>query len=143
MIEKWEWLSFKVGQWKVEYSRERRISSGEQQMVDRSIINRPFTVDRQQGVEVYGRLKGKGVADFNYWAAALTGTGRGNVNNDDNHLMYFGDFNGISSDDTWILKDLIWRNMKCLPVSSPLSAVTNQKSIHTLFTSRRRVFGRL
>ncbi len=90
MIEKWEWLSFKVGQWKVEYSRERRISSGEQQMVDRSIINRPFTVDRQQGVEVYGRLKGKGVADFNYWAAVLTGTGRGNVNNDDNHLMYFG-----------------------------------------------------
>ena len=90
MIEKWDWLSFKVGQWKVEYSRERRISSGEQQMVDRSIINRPFTVDRQQGVEVYGRLKGKGVADFNYWMAALTGTGRGNVSNDDNHLMYFG-----------------------------------------------------
>ena len=90
MIEKWDWLSFKVGQWKVEYSRERRISSGEQQMVDRSIINRPFTVDRQQGVEVYGRLKGKGVADFNYWVAALTGTGRGNVSNDDNHLMYFG-----------------------------------------------------
>ena len=90
MIEKWDWLSFKVGQWKVEYSRERRISSGEQQMVDRSIINRPFTVDRQQGVEAYGHLKGEGIADFNYWVAALTGTGRGNVNNDDNHLMYFG-----------------------------------------------------
>ena len=90
MIEKWDWLSFKVGQWKVEYSRERRISSGEQQMIDRSIINRPFTTDRQQGVEVYGHLKGKGVADFNYWLATLTGTGRGNVANDDNHLMYFG-----------------------------------------------------
>ena len=88
-IEKWPWLSFKAGQWKVEYTRERRISSGEQQMIDRSIINRPFTLDRQQGIELYGRLKGKGVADFNYWVAVLTGTGRGNVANDDNHLMYF------------------------------------------------------
>lgn len=89
-IEKWEWLRFQVGQWKVEYTRERRISSGEQQMVDRSVINREFTVDRQQGVEVSGRLKGKGVADFNYWAAVATGTGRGSRLNDDGHLMYFG-----------------------------------------------------
>lgn len=90
MVEKWEWLSLKVGQWKVEFTRERFISSGEQQTVDRSLINRPFTVDRQMGVEVYGHLKGKGIADFNYWAAALTGTGRGNTSNDDNNLMYFG-----------------------------------------------------
>lgn len=90
MIEKWKWMSFKVGQWKVEYTRERFISSGEQQTVDRSFINREFTVDRQMGVEVYGHLKGRGIADFNYWAAALTGTGRGNTANDDNNLMYFG-----------------------------------------------------
>lgn len=90
MVEKWEWLKLQAGQWKVEYTRERRISSGEQQMMDRSVINRPFTVDRQQGAEVYGHLKGKGVADFNYWLAALTGTGRGNTQNDDNHLLYFG-----------------------------------------------------
>ncbi|SHM87114.1 Phosphate-selective porin O and P [Chitinophaga jiangningensis] len=88
-VEKWEWLKFQVGQFKVEYSRERRISSGEQQMVDRSVINRPFTVDRQQGAEIYGRLKGRGVADFNYWLGVFTGTGRGSTQNDDNHLMYF------------------------------------------------------
>src|SRR5688572_12060086 len=45
MLEKWDWLSFKAGQWKVEYSRERFISSGAQQMVDRSVINRSFTLD--------------------------------------------------------------------------------------------------
>jgi phosphate-selective porin OprO and OprP len=90
MFEKWEKFKFLVGQWKVEYTRERRISSGEQQMVDRSVINRPFTLDRQQGAEIYGRLKGRGVADFNYWFAVTTGTGRGNSENDDNHLMYFG-----------------------------------------------------
>lgn len=90
MIEKWEYLSFKVGQWKTEFTRERFISSGEQQMMERSLINRPFTVDRQLGAEVYGHLKGNGIADFNYWFAALTGTGRGSTSNDDNHLMYFG-----------------------------------------------------
>lgn len=90
MFEKWKWLSLKVGQWKVEFSRERRISSGEQQMVDRSILNRPFTVDRQQGVELYGHIQGKGLLDINYWTAVLTGTGRGSSQNDDSHLMYFG-----------------------------------------------------
>lgn len=102
MIEKWDWLKFQIGQWKVEYTRERRISSGEQEMIDRSVINRPFTVDRQQGAEVYGRLKGRGLADFNYWAAVLTGTGRGSTANDDNRLMYFGrlqwNFTGIYLD---------------------------------------------
>ncbi|MDX6189217.1 porin [Flavobacterium sp. Fl-318] len=90
MIEKWDWMSFKIGQWKTEFTRERFISSGEQQMVERSILNRPFTTDRQHGVEIYGHLKGKGIADFNYWVAALTGTGRGNTKNDDQNLMYFG-----------------------------------------------------
>lgn len=89
MIEKWEWLSFKLGQWKVEFTRERFISSGKQQLVDRSIINRAFTVDRQQGAEVYGHLKGDGVLDFNYWAGVFTGTGRGVRENDDRHMMYF------------------------------------------------------
>ena len=92
MVEKYEFLNLKVGQWKVEFTRERFISSGEQQMVERSFVNREFTVDRQQGIELYGHLKPGGIADFNYWVAALTGTGRGNTKNDDKHLMYFGRF---------------------------------------------------
>ncbi len=39
-------LNLKVGQWKVHYNRERVISSGQQQMFDRSIINPIFTLDR-------------------------------------------------------------------------------------------------
>lgn len=89
-IEKLDWLKFQAGQFKVEYTRERRVSSGEQQMVDRSVINRPFTIDRQQGAEIYGHIKGRGIADFNYWFGVFTGTGRGNTQNDDSHLMYFG-----------------------------------------------------
>lgn len=88
MIEKWEALSFKAGQWKADYNRERVISSGEQQMIERCIITRPFTLDRQQGIEVYGHLKSKGAVDLHYWLSVMTGTGRGATVNDDNNLMY-------------------------------------------------------
>lgn len=57
-------------------------------MLERSLINRPFTLDRQQGIAFYGRLQGGGRADFNYWISMLTGTGRGTSFNDDDHLLY-------------------------------------------------------
>ncbi len=89
-IEKWEEFNVKVGQWKIDYTRERTVSSGAQQLVDRSILNRVFTVDRQQGVAIYGRLFKGTSADLNYWATVATGSGRGNSNNNNEHLMYVG-----------------------------------------------------
>ena len=88
MIEKYPFLKIKVGQWKVQYNRERIISSGKQQTAERSILTRQFTIDRQQGISLFGHLKGEGIADFNYWLSTLMGTGRGNESNDDHHLMY-------------------------------------------------------
>ncbi len=88
MIEKYSFLKLKVGQWKARYSRERIISSGKQQDVDRSIINSVFTIDRQQGVSLYGNLKSTGAANFNYWASVFSGTGRSGSSNDDSSLMY-------------------------------------------------------
>ncbi len=134
MIEKWEWLSFKAGQWKIEYTQERFISSGKQQLVDRSILNRPFTVDRQQGVEVYGHLKGSGALNFNYWIAGLTGTGRGSRSNDDENLMYFGRFqwNFLGREMKFEGSDV-----KITPKAAAfisLSAITNQSSF-TRFSS--------
>jgi len=132
-VEKWDWFKFQVGQFKVEYTRERRISSGEQQMTDRSVINRAFTLDRQQGVEVYGRLKGKGIADFNYWLGVFTGTGRGNSQNDDKHLMYFGraqwNFTGLYLDFVGSDIDIHQRPAGVLAIN----AVTNQ-SPYTRFS---------
>jgi phosphate-selective porin OprO/OprP len=87
MLEKLPYLKLKVGQWKAHYTRERVISSGKQQTVERSIINRPFTIDRQQGVSVFGRLHGGGLADFNYWLSMFMGTGRGARENDDKNPM--------------------------------------------------------
>ena len=90
MFEKWKWMKFKVGQWKIEYTRERLISSGKQQLVGRSILNRYFTLDRQQGVTIYGNVGNKRLANFSYWLAILTGAGRSATTNPTNDLMYHG-----------------------------------------------------
>ena len=88
MFGKFPWLKIKLGQWKVQYNRERIISSGKQQTVERSILTRAFTIDRQQGLSVYGHLIGNNALNFNYWVSIFMGTGRGSTTNDDNHLMY-------------------------------------------------------
>lgn len=134
MVEKWEWLNIKAGQWKVEFSRERRISSGEQQMMDRSIINRAFTLDRQQGVELYGRLRDKGAFDFSYWMAVLSGTGRGNRSNDDEHLMYFGRIQWNIFNDVMDFKSSDVDFKKSPAAIIALAAVTN-RSPYTRFSS--------
>jgi len=89
-VEKYPWLKFRIGRWKVDYNRERIISSSKQQMMDRSLLNRFFTVDRQQGISVYGRVNDGGFADFNYWVSILNGTGRGSGLNKIGNAMYMG-----------------------------------------------------
>jgi len=88
MVTKYPGLSLKAGQWKAQYNRERIISSGKQQMVERSLITRPFTIDRQQGVSIFGHLKPGDKAGFSYWLSVFTGMGRGGGANDDAHMMY-------------------------------------------------------
>lgn len=89
MIEKYKWLQLRVGQWKINYNRERVDSSGKQQFVERSIVNTVFTIDRQVGVMAYGRLAPGTMADSWYYAGVFTGSGRGE-RNDDTNMMYMG-----------------------------------------------------
>ncbi len=81
-------FNIKVGQWKTQYNRERVISSGKQQTAERSILTRVFTLDRQQGVSVYGNIAGNNSANFNYWLSTFMGNGRGAGTTSDPHLMY-------------------------------------------------------
>jgi phosphate-selective porin len=134
MLEKWSALRVKVGQWKAQYSRERIISSGRQQMMERSIINREFTIDRQQGVSLYGRLKGSGIADFNYWASVFTGMGRGAKENDDTHLMWMfrGQWNFLGREVPFTGSD--WEYHEKPAAVLAFAAVTNQ-SPYTRFST--------
>ena len=89
MLEKFKWAKLRVGQWKINYSRERVDSSGKQTMVERSIMNRVFTLDRQMGMMLYGRVNPGTILDANYYLGIFSGAGRG-VSNDDDNMMYMG-----------------------------------------------------
>lgn len=88
-VDKWDWGGFRVGQWKVDYNRERVDSSGRQQFVERSIVNRIFTVDRQLGVQLRGHAFKDTHADMKYYLGVFNGEGRGVRNSDDN-MLYVG-----------------------------------------------------
>lgn len=82
------WLRIRIGQWKSIFSQERYISSGRQQMVERSIVNRDFTLDRQAGFSVHGRIAAGKRADSIYFFEILTGNGLNTgINLDDNPLL--------------------------------------------------------
>lgn len=88
-LAKWDWGGIRLGQWKVDYNRERVDSSGRQQFVERSIANRIFTIDRQLGVQLRGHAFKDTHADMKYYLGVFNGEGRGVHNNDDN-MLYVG-----------------------------------------------------
>ena len=106
-LDKWDALGMRVGQWKVDYNRERGDSSGRQQFVERSIVNRVFTIDRQVGMQLRGHLFKDSAADLRYWAGVFTGEGRGVVN-DSNDMMYTGrlQWNFLGRDLPWRQTDV-------------------------------------
>ena len=83
--------TIRVGQYKVPYSRQRVISSGNQQMVDRSIANGEFNLDRDIGLDV----RSKDLFDlghFRYYAGVYNGEGRSAYSFGNSDLMYLARF---------------------------------------------------
>ncbi|MEQ8516200.1 MAG: porin, partial [Chromatocurvus sp.] len=76
-----------LGRGKALYNMEFWLSSGRQQFVERNISNALFTLNRQQGAQLYGRLFRDTPADLNYALGAFTGRGGAEGSNDDDHLM--------------------------------------------------------
>jgi hypothetical protein len=104
-------IGFRVGQWKINYNRERVDSSGRQTFVERSIVNRVFTIDRQIGVMLQGRLFKETPADIRYYAGIFNGEGRA-TNNDDGELMYMGriQWNFLGRDLKWRQSDVSYHD---------------------------------
>jgi len=79
------------GQSKLPGNRERVVSSGNLQFVDRSIANGIFTLDRDFGFFAYYTFPTKGKAQYQLKGAISTGEGR-NPSPGDNGLSYTGRF---------------------------------------------------
>ncbi|MCZ7681933.1 MAG: OprO/OprP family phosphate-selective porin [Sandaracinaceae bacterium] len=82
-------LEIRVGQYKLPFSRERVISSGDLQMVDRSLANAELNIDRDFGIDLRSRdFLGLGL--LRYYAGVSTGEGRDAGFGDDLSFWYFG-----------------------------------------------------
>jgi hypothetical protein len=83
-----KYLSIRGGQFKVPFTRQRLNSSSSLQLVDRSIVNDEFNLDRDVGVDFHGRLFGE---QLEYHLGIFTGHGINNRNeNSDNKMLYVG-----------------------------------------------------
>lgn len=80
-------LSVRLGQYKVPFNRQRVISSGDLQLVDRSIVNSRFNVDRDLGFDI--RSKDLfGLDLLKYYVGVFAGEGRNSNNSSDFGMMY-------------------------------------------------------
>jgi hypothetical protein len=80
-------LNVRIGQYKVPYSRQRVVSSGNLQMVDRSIANGEFTLDRDVGFDIRSKDVG-GLGFLRYYAGVYMGEGHSSYANGDFGMMY-------------------------------------------------------
>ena len=127
-------IGVRVGQYKVLYNRERVDSSGAQQFADRSIVNNPFTLDRQSGPTAMGRLFEGSWADSRYAGAVVTGTGRGGGLDDDKEPMLIGrwQWNFLKRDLPFSQSDIARRPK---PAASLAFAATRNVGRFTRFSS--------
>jgi phosphate-selective porin OprO and OprP len=80
-------LTVRVGQYKIPFSRQRVISSADLQMVDRSIANDEFNLDRDIGLDIRSPDL-FGLDLFRYYVGVYNGEGRSAFSNGNSDLMY-------------------------------------------------------
>ena len=133
MVSKYRPLQAKVGLDKANFSRERVISSQRQQFADRSIVNREFTIDRQEGLEVFGRLFEGTSIDSQYYLGAFEGAGRAGSNDGGNPMwMARYSWNPLGVDVPWYSSDVVFHEEPAASLS--IAALTN-RSRYTRFDS--------
>lgn len=84
-----KWIKFGFGQTKLPGNRQRMISSANLQLVERSIVNNNFTIDRDKGIWMYNHFELKQAGILRTIFAVSSGEGR--INSDKNgELCYSG-----------------------------------------------------
>lgn len=83
-------LNFRIGQYKVPFSRDRVVSSGDLQFVDRTLLNQEFNLDRDIGFDFRSKdLFGLG-NKVRYYLGVYNGDGHSEYELRDFGLMYLG-----------------------------------------------------
>ena len=105
-------LTLRVGQYRVMYTRERNIADVNPLLIDRSLANSEFNVDRDIGLDIRSEDLG-GIKKLRYYAGVFLGEGRDQNKFTDSGLMYVGRFDilPLGLFDDYDASDL-WRLQK-------------------------------
>lgn len=136
-IDKYQWAKVWFGRGKVIYNDERVTSSANQQFVNRSIVNDIFTVDRQQGVQLFGNVFPGTWHDISYSAGVFSGLGVGEGSNDDKHMMYSGrlQWNALGGEMPFSQSDIEFHEQPALNFA--FAAATNRSRCTAFQTDSR------
>jgi len=102
-------LTLRVGQYRVMYTRERNIADVNPLLIDRSLANGEFNVDRDIGLDIRSEDLG-GIKKLRYYAGIFLGEGRDHNKFTDSGMMYVGRFDVLPAGlfDDYEASDL-WR----------------------------------
>jgi phosphate-selective porin len=93
----------RVGQWKVPFNREELTSTAALQIIERSIVNNQFSLERTRGAALMGGIGAKN--NFSYSAGVFNAQGNNSskgVTNLDSNLLYVGRIQlGLAGDDDY------------------------------------------
>ncbi|MEO8349669.1 MAG: porin [Acidobacteriota bacterium] len=79
----------KAGQFKAPFSQQQLTSSGNQQLVDRSLLDAFFVPGRQLGLQLWGQIGPTAYPDFVDWRVGVfNGNGRTSTANDNDEFQY-------------------------------------------------------
>ncbi|MDR4506337.1 MAG: OprO/OprP family phosphate-selective porin [Candidatus Scalindua sp.] len=82
---KYSYANIRFGQWKVPFNRQRVVSSSVLQLIDRSLAQDVFTMDRQIGAQISGKVHNR---QLEYYLGMFNGNGRNESSNGDTEHMY-------------------------------------------------------
>jgi phosphate-selective porin OprO/OprP len=102
-------LTVTVGQMKVNYNRQRVISSGDLQLADRSTVTGEFTLDRDIGIKLSSDDLG-GIGYLRYSLGLFNGEGRDGYRVDDLGMLYVARVEVIPTGDAgeWTEDEVDW-----------------------------------
>ncbi|MBK9756090.1 MAG: hypothetical protein IPO88_21840 [Nannocystis sp.] len=108
-------LTVRIGQYRVMYTRERNIADVNPLLIDRSLANSEFNVDRDIGLDIRSDDLG-GIKKLRYYAGVFLGEGRDYQKATDAGFMYVGRFDALPLGlfDDYDASDL-WRLQKSPP----------------------------
>ncbi len=106
-------LTLRIGQYRVMYTRERNIADVNPLLIDRSLANAEFNVDRDIGLDIRSEDLG-GIKKLRYYAGVYLGEGRDYNKFGDSGFLYVGRvdvlplglFDDYEASDLWRLKKL-------------------------------------